>query len=147
MDPLTALGVVANVLQIVQLGSSFASTAYRIYKSSDGALANNIDLESTACSLRALLSRLDATLNDGKATCFNQGDQALKDVCQECGHVGDAMIQLLRTLKIDNTSPRKWASVKKAFQGHWIEKEIKILVNRFALCRERLEFHMLEYLT
>lgn len=84
MDPLTALGVVGNVLQIAQIGTSVVSAALRIYKFPSGALRENIDAASTAACLKHLADSLNAYLCGESLTCLNEDEQALGDVCNRC---------------------------------------------------------------
>jgi hypothetical protein len=147
MDPITALGVAGNVLQIVQVAGSIVSKAYRIYKSSDGALVENLDVEAAASGLRGLTWRLDLSLRGETSTCLAENEQLLSEVCWKCMETSNELIGLLEELKIRTTGPRRWASLRKALESIWVKKDILAMAKTFSLYREQLEMLMLENLT
>jgi hypothetical protein len=56
MDPITATGLAASVIQFVQFGSKLISQSIEIYQSTDGALGENIALADIAKNLSELNS-------------------------------------------------------------------------------------------
>jgi hypothetical protein len=84
MDPVTALGIAAAVAQFIQFGSSLASQASRIYRSSDGALLENIECESQSRRLKDLCEGMR-----------NSSGEALKEVCEGCLEVAGELQELL----------------------------------------------------
>lgn len=84
MDPVTALGVAAAVVQFIQFGSSLASQASRIYRSSDGALLENIECESESRRLKELCEVIK-----------NSSGEAFKEVCEGCLEVAGELLELL----------------------------------------------------
>ena len=74
MDPLSALSVAAAVVQFVDYSSRMVSKSREIYKSADGALAENIDLEVASKCLQRLTEPLRGS----------QIVDALGEVCKAC---------------------------------------------------------------
>ncbi len=58
MDPLTSLSLASNVIQIVDFSTQLVSKGYKIYKSADGTLAENVDIEAVTHSLKTLSGKL-----------------------------------------------------------------------------------------
>jgi len=67
MDPLTALGLASNVIQIVDVSTRIVSKGQSIYKSADGTLAENMDAEAVATDLNLLNTKLQHSLEASKA--------------------------------------------------------------------------------
>jgi hypothetical protein len=47
-DPVAALGLAANIFQFVEQGCKLVSKGKQLYKSADGALKENVDIEIIA---------------------------------------------------------------------------------------------------
>jgi hypothetical protein len=86
MDPLSALGVAASIVQFIQFGSSITSQALEIYKSSEGSSADNFECENASKRLRELCNRLKNT------GCYGI---ALKKICEGCLEVAEELETLL----------------------------------------------------
>jgi hypothetical protein len=53
-DPLTALGLASNIVQLITFASSLVSKTREISKSANGALVANLELEAIASNLQEL---------------------------------------------------------------------------------------------
>jgi hypothetical protein len=58
MDPLSALSVAAAVVQFADYGTGLLRTGRALYKSINGALSENIDLEAASDRIRLLGSNV-----------------------------------------------------------------------------------------
>ncbi|CZR54196.1 uncharacterized protein PAC_04079 [Phialocephala subalpina] len=58
MDPLTALGLASNIIQLISFTSDLIAKGREIYRSADGGLIENLELETIAKSLPDLTSNL-----------------------------------------------------------------------------------------
>lgn len=95
MDPVSALGVAAAVVQFIQFGSSLASKATEIYKLSEAALAENIECDDASQRLKELCQKIKNA---------NDDEVALKKVCEGCIEVAEELETLLwACLSISNT--------------------------------------------
>jgi len=65
MDPLTALSVAAAVVQFVDYGTRIVAKGTNLYKSADGALTENIELETASIRLQGLGGTLQDSLRHG----------------------------------------------------------------------------------
>ncbi len=66
MDPATALDVASSIVQPVSFTSDLISKGNEIYKSVDGALSENLELETIAASLQELSSELPLILSPSR---------------------------------------------------------------------------------
>ena len=67
MDPFTAIGLAASIVQFLEFGRKLVSGAVEIYRNVDGATSSNILLEQITTDLHDLCNELDLALR-GKAT-------------------------------------------------------------------------------
>ena len=58
LDPLTAIGLIGNIVQFVDFGLKIVSKAREVRNSTTGALAENVDTERIATDLIQLTSAL-----------------------------------------------------------------------------------------
>lgn len=65
LEPLTALGVVANVFQLIDYLRKTLSDAHEIYKATDGASIRNSELESISIRLEELIDDLSNRMPKG----------------------------------------------------------------------------------
>jgi hypothetical protein len=63
MDPLSALSVAANIVQFVVYGIDIVSKGNQLCKSADGALAENVELETASLRLQRLSGTVQGSLN------------------------------------------------------------------------------------
>lgn len=85
MDPVSALGVAASVVQFVDFASSLVCSTYEIYKSASGGSAASVDLETITISLKTLTIDVQKSLDraaSGKE--LSTSDLELKKVCSDC---------------------------------------------------------------
>jgi hypothetical protein len=60
LDGISAVGLACNIAQFISWGSTIFNKASEIRKSSDGALKENLDIETTTKTLESTLSRIEA---------------------------------------------------------------------------------------
>src|SRR5579862_6016273 len=100
LDPLAALPLADTVLQFVGFSSKIISNGHQIYRSADGALSENIELETVATDLAELNTRLRQSLRPaGMMGCFNKTEQALEDLCNSCRDVSEELLTRLNGLR------------------------------------------------
>ncbi|KAN0093480.1 hypothetical protein V8E51_016664 [Hyaloscypha variabilis] len=138
MDPLSALGVAASIVQFIQFGSSITSQALEIYKSSEGSSADNFECENASKRLRELCNGLKNT------GCYGV---ALKKICEGCLEVAEELETLLGKLRLNETAEngtlRKWRSFRQALKSIWSLDSIERLKRRLAAFGNELEIHLI----
>ena len=135
MDPLTAVGLGANILQFIQVAAKLVGTAKDIHQSVEGATSDNVDLETVTKTLKRRYQRLRLlAANRDLYTdpdAVPETDKELAKLLPDCNAVAQQLLDALEQLKLKH-SKRKWDTMLQAFRTVWSANEINTL-------RERLE--------
>lgn len=140
MEALTAFSLAGTILEFARFGTELLSDARELYKSSQGALSANEQLELATADLGGLLvklrsrQRLPATAEDEKTFqhILNGAEKAAKE-----------LVERLKRLKVKGAKGRKWESVRKAVQSVWTKDEIEALRKKLEGFKEAIETHVL----
>ncbi|VUC25231.1 unnamed protein product [Clonostachys rosea] len=104
MDALNTLQVAGGVIQFLDFGSKLLSNTRKLYRSADGVLSENVDLEVITTDLATILLSLERKLPDYraiKADCSQSEDEkALDELCIRCVAIAEELIAHLNRLKI-----------------------------------------------
>lgn len=136
MDPLTALGLGANILQFIDFSCSIIGTAREIEDSNCNTTVEFADLETVTQTLillnsRILISNEDST-HSKNATPSNASIN-LSAACDDCAQVASELISVLRRLKTVDKS-KTWTGLTQAFKTILSRDRIQAL-------RDRLDRH------
>ncbi len=143
LDPLTALGIASNAAQLAEFSSRLMSRGHQIYKSADGALAENRELEAITNGLLKLNYTLTNSLEaDELHRSLLDDEQDLKAICEGCESVAIELINALRKLKVGGKH-RKWKSFRQALKTIWSKEKIDDLTKRLECYRKQLDTHVL----
>jgi hypothetical protein len=170
LDPLTALGVAGTIVQFVDFTVKLMSKSHELYKSTDGALVGNKDLEAIAANLNRLTERLRTDMNRHllppvKAiklrddvsskqaerelaftlrdyTPENRAEIELGEINAKCGEVAGDLISILRMFKVEGNN-NKWKSFRVALKTVWDEDQIQKAVSKLTECRKALDTELL----
>ena len=134
MDALTAIGLVGNIIQFVDFSQKLISNSIQLYHSSDGALAENIDIETVTNHLLTLNKKL-------KADAATVDDGALQSLCLSCENAGLDLLKALNKVKVKDRQ-QTWESIRKALWSVWTKGEIKGLEQRLAKFKDELNLHI-----
>jgi len=143
MDPLTALGLASNVIQVVDFSARLVSKGYKIYKSADGSLVENADAEAVTNSLNVLTAKLQHSFNDGQKTPgqLSQDDQSLMDLCEKCTNVADQLLGKFDRVKITGRY-RKWKSARQALKSVTSKGDLEQIANTLEMYRSEIHLHI-----
>ncbi|KAH0419561.1 hypothetical protein CcaCcLH18_14354 [Colletotrichum camelliae] len=127
MDPLTALGLVANIVPFIEIAAKVLKTAKEIHDSESGGLDDNVNLEKYATQLKQHYSNLLAPdsadlIGDDKELC------ALAAECQKLAH---DLLGVLERIKLQ--------SFRSALKNLWRGKDKEMLEKRLESCRTQVE--------
>lgn len=131
MDPLTAIGLTANILQFVEFVSKLISTGREIGESTHGATVENADLEAVSRSVVSLNNRVMESMPEPSQ--LHLESQALRDIRAvglACNKVASELIATLETLKAGNRDG-KWKGLVQAFRTLLTKGHIESLRARF----------------
>ncbi len=108
MDPLTAVGLAANVLAFIDLGYSLVSSAVEVHNSVEGTTAETADLLSTITRLENVSGDLKHSASLGHGA----GHAGLHGLAQGCYSLSQELLRILRSLRADKRgSPRQSLAV------------------------------------
>ena len=143
LDPLTALGIASNAVQLAEFSSRLISRGHQIFKSTDGALTENLELEAIASGLLKMNNTLARSLrSDELHRTLSDDDKELQAICEGCRCVGTELINALQKLKIRGNHG-KWKSFRQALKTIWSKDEIDKLSKRLEGFRKQLDTYIL----
>ncbi|KAH8803347.1 small s protein, partial [Xylogone sp. PMI_703] len=109
MEPLTALSLASSVIQFADFGSKLLSNSRKLYKSAQGSLSENVDIEVITTDLSTLaeslrrkseLYRLPNYAASG-STRSPEYDEALDRLCGRCVEIAEELMFRLKKLKVE----------------------------------------------
>ena len=142
-EAIAALSLASNILQVIDFGSKFASTAWKIYKAAHHSLESLDEVKS----LRVINDNLSDVLRDirtqsGGADPASGSNQGIVNLAKECATLAEELLQSLNKLGLGNTA-RKRDALRAAFKLTWKEKEIVTLQARLNDFRSQLTLGLL----
>ena len=146
MDPLSAVGLAANVIQFVDFATDLISRGNELYISSEGALSRNVEIEGVAKRLvdinqRILTNPLRFPKFGSDATGTST-HEPLARVAKSYNEVAKELLEVLDKLKVHGNR-RKWKSVQQAVRSIWSQDKVDRLVERMARHREEIVMQLL----
>ncbi|KAF2164987.1 hypothetical protein M409DRAFT_56331 [Zasmidium cellare ATCC 36951] len=106
MDPLSALGAAASIVQFVDVASRLAASGYDAYKSASGAIQENIEIETTTLELKSFSDNLLKQNQTLELQLHQQQDgdtKAMINMTERCHAVADRLLKVLDDLKVEGT--------------------------------------------
>jgi hypothetical protein len=159
LDHMSALSVAAAVVQFIDYGTKVVSKGKELYKSPDGALYENVELEAASCRLQSLSRKMLASLHPEQLGALSEAETALENICHGCNEVSKLLVSRLDYIQLpkDLADPddsdgnnafrekaqRKWHSFRQALKTVWSKKEIDEIADRLARLRTELDTHVL----
>ncbi|GAB1319138.1 NACHT-NTPase and P-loop NTPases N-terminal domain-containing protein [Madurella fahalii] len=137
MEPLTALGLAANVIQFVSFASSLIFKIREISTSADGATSEVTTLDTVYGRLHSLSSELElASQRDAMLEAVSEKPDivnrvfAINDLSRSCKEDCDKLLNIVQMLKSDDGTKHRWQSFRLALKGVWKSDEIARLEQR-----------------
>lgn len=115
MDPLSALSLASNIIQVVDFSSRIITQSYEIYKSSDGSMAEHAILDDAAKNPSELYDSLDSH-NGQFYRKPSVADNLLSQLKRKSAGVVNTLRNALKKARKINTRI-KWRSVDQALAG------------------------------
>jgi hypothetical protein len=143
VDPMTALGLASNVVQLVSFTSDIISKSREIYKSQDGKLVEHMELEAITNSLKGLSSDL---LFPSEGEDLSRRDENLQDLCEGCREISRQLLGVIQEFQAQGGN-KKWKSFRGALNSIWKEDEIEKLSRRLDRYRAQIDTTLLVSLT
>lgn len=144
MDPLLALSAAGTIVQFAEFGIKLLSSSVKLYKSSQGTLQVNEELELITSDLKSVVVKLRETspLPKSVERPLTEDDHRQEDsfyrICDEAALIADELLSKLEHLRMKGErSP--WESLKAAFKVVFSKEEITALKNRLYSLRGCLD--------
>jgi predicted RNase H-like nuclease (RuvC/YqgF family) len=143
MDPLSALGIAASVVQFVQFSGSLVSKSKQIYK--HGALLDHVECETATRRLTELSTDVESSLKDlEELGSLSHDAKTLKLICSNCAKLSEELISRLEKIQVNEKSKsRKWKSFRQALKSISTKDAVDSLARRIADCRDELNSHLI----
>lgn len=126
------------MVQFVEISIKMVSKGYKISKSADGALAENVEAEKVTDDLLILATRLESSTNSSFAHRKATPDEtSLEKMTIGCKAVASELLKALEQLK---TKPgqAKWKSYRQALKSVMSKEKLNDLAQRLSVYREEL---------
>ena len=134
LDPLTALGLAANIVQFAEFTWKLVSEAREIHHSSSGISADHDVLDSTTAHLHLIASKI----KDVPTTVGAD----LRDIAFLCQEISNQILRALNKVKAQGSKSR-WKSFLLALKATLAEGELGTLVDRLERAQKQLMMGML----
>lgn len=137
MDPLTALGLAANVVQFVSFASKLLSASNEIYTSGKVCSSKVSTLETIYEQLQNLSSSLELSSRKDSTLMLVEGTSdfvkhvfAINELSRACKEDCDRLLEVIRKLRGVEGTRNRWQSFKLALKTMWKGIEISDLEQR-----------------
>ena len=144
IDPLSALGLTENIIQIISFGLKLLSTSRKVYGSLNGTTEEHVSLTTTTQDLENLCSHHLAQqqsylrLQGAKTTAQ---EAAIEKLSVDCGEEAGALLKALQSVIVQGGN-RKWQSFRAALRIKWSERRIKESEGRLRHYREEITLRL-----
>ncbi|CAI9632192.1 unnamed protein product [Alternaria burnsii] len=143
LDPLIALGAVANVTQFVELAIKIFARSHAIYNSANGSLDEYDDLGKVSEDISVLSTKLQESLTTTAAiSSLTTDEQALCDLCKGCIDVSQELAKALEKLTGPG-KPGRFRSFRQALKSVWSKDDIDNLERRVRMYKEELNIRII----
>lgn len=136
MDPLAAIGLVANIISFIDTGAKVVNNAWVIYN----AASNSTEETQTQELLASKMEGFSQKLLPPRTANLSRDEQDLHDLAAECRNLAGDIISLLNKAK---PKRKTWYhATKSAVKSMWHEPEIDDLQHRLDNCRNQLNLQL-----
>jgi hypothetical protein len=143
LDPLSALGVVASVIQLVEFSTKIISKGQHLYKSPSGTSAENEETAAAAKRLKGLAWGIQESLRT-EANVGDYDQAPLEAITDQCLEIADELALELEKLKVPvGAKFRRWKSFRQALKCAWSKEKLENMRRRLMELREDLGTHVI----
>ena len=142
MEALAVVGVVSSIVQLVDFSSKILSTGIELYKSADGALADDMTVEQVTKDLIALDKSLNESIRATAASSCLTDETALKGLGEKCKEVSAELLGRLESLKISEKH-KAWSTARQTLRGMWGKAKMDAMVQTLDMIKQQLNLRLL----
>jgi phosphate uptake regulator len=129
MEPLTALSLAGNVIQFIDFSSKLFSQGCELYKSTEGRLAVDDEIQLITAELRGLISKIQSS-NATKSSTHSSSafpvntsaESNLERICCEAEKIAENILTKLEHRKLDSSRNRKLESFRVVWMQIWTQR-------------------------
>jgi hypothetical protein len=132
MDPITAVGFAASILQFIDFSWGLIAGTYEVYKSATGTTFENAHISTVVDDLERV--------TDGLISDFEGKTKHEKELCKladKCHDLSQDLLKLLKKLQVSEKIS-KWKSLKVKVASMRKEKEIASIEDRLDKYRSQI---------
>jgi hypothetical protein len=137
MEPLSALSLAVNIIQVIDFSAKVINTAVGIHHSTSGTTDKDQNLENVVREIQSLSNRLVPP----SAAPESEDEKALYRLAGECRSLSDQILELLRKIQPEDPKSKRQASIS-ALRNIWSAKEKSELEGRLESCRNQLHLQL-----
>lgn len=137
MDPLTAVGLVSNILSFIDFGAQLLKGAKEVHDSHHGILEENRNRETILREMKRMSIRMLVSESLEK----EDENSSLRILASECHQLSTQLISLLEKIQPDN-SGSKTQSLLSAIRNKVYDSERESLEARLSDCRAQLHLEL-----
>ena len=143
MDPASAFGLAASVVQFVSFTSDLVSATYTIHQSASGTTPAHTQLHTITTSLVSLNEDLHQSLlqrPDNQSP--SRRDQEIDKLCLDCTALSDELLAILEKLQLQNKE-HVWSSFKAVLRMMWSQDYLDRIQKRLDSFRQQISMQIL----
>ena len=141
MDPVTALGLAAGILQFVDFGTKLFMTSYQTYKFSKGETDENEHIEKLTTDLKSVADSLEQNPR-GILGSPSDDDLNLLQLARQSHDIAQELLGILEKVKRKGKS-KTWGAVHAAMRAMWNKEEIQSKFQRLEEIRSHVNTRLL----
>lgn len=135
MDPLTAVGFASNIVQFVSFARDLISKGKEIARNADGALVENLEIESVTQSIYDLNSELRSVPRKAGTKWrspppLSKAELELEKLSEGSKDVAQELLAALQKLKVSDSKNKSWTSFRQALNSVLSAEKIEQLSTR-----------------
>ena len=143
MDPLSGLSLAGTIVQFVDFGLRVVSKGNQIYRSVDGALTENLDLEAITNDLIVIQTKLLCPRPVSSPTPMPSEEvEAFEKLGTASARAAEKLLERLNMAKAQGRF-RAWKSLRQALKSVWSKGDIEEMANRLQWFRSELQLRLL----
>lgn len=123
MDPVTAVGLAASILQFIDFSWSLVQGSYEIYRSEAGTTPENAHIRNVILDLRQVTEDMDSDIKGQ-----TKHEKALRKLAQKCQDLSSKLAKILEELKMKGDT--RWESLRIKWKSMRKEKDVAIIEKR-----------------
>ena len=137
---MVAVGLAANILQFISVGSKLVSTVWSIPMSGRQGLAGLLDVQKITEDLKNVLGDFRTPNNMNPSP--DSYDNGLQQLVKNCEHLASELLESLQKIVLPDKS-RKRDNLRAALRMVWKEEDLKSLQSTLDSYRQELVLHLL----